>query len=117
MLRLSLFLVVVVAACSSSSGSKTKGGGATGASAMSSGQKAGGNAVADHSKGTDDGAAYDGITCDASTEGLAWCDSDTNLAVCAGGEWWVLDCSSAEIGGDFCGDDGQTIDCYANDEF
>ncbi len=84
---------------------------------MSSGQKAGGNAESDHSKGTDSGATYDGITCDSSTEGLAWCDSATNIAVCAGGEWWVLDCSSDAIGGDFCGDDGETIDCYASDEF
>lgn len=109
--------VLVLAACGGSSAKATKGGGAKGTSAQSSGQKAGGMATADKSKGTDKGATYEGVTCDASTEGLAWCDSDTEIAFCAGGEWWLLDCANPQIGGDFCGDDGNTIDCYASDEF
>ena len=61
------------------------------------------------------GASYEDVTCDSSTEGLAWCDSDTEIAFCASGTWWLLDCSG--VGGDFCGDDGETVDCYAADEF
>ena len=115
MLRYSFVLFLVAAA---GCGSKAqKGGGAKGAAAQSSGQKAGGNSESDHTKGTDSGSTYEGVLCDSSTEGLAWCDSDTNLAVCAAGEWWVLDCSSELIGGDFCGDDGTTVDCYAASEF
>jgi hypothetical protein len=98
-------------------GSKTKGGGVKGTAAKTSGQKAGGTAEGDKSKGTSMGESYEGVTCDASTEGLAWCDSVTDIAFCAGGTWFLLDCSHPDIGGDFCGDDGETIDCYAADEF
>ena len=35
----------------------------------------------------------------------------TTIIFCSGGEWWALDCQG--IGGDFCGDDGETVDCYA----
>jgi hypothetical protein len=117
MVRFSFAMCLVVAACTSGGGSKAKGGGAKGTDAQSAGQKSGGTAESDHSKGTDKGNTYDGVTCDATTDGLAWCDSDTDIALCAGGEWWLLDCSSPEIGGDFCGDDGQTVDCYAASEF
>ena len=118
MLRISCF-VLFVAACASnnSGGGKDKGGGAKGMAAEQAGQKAGSTAVADENQGTDEGASYEGVTCDSSTEGLAWCDSDTEIAVCAAGEWWLLDCSHPDIGGDFCGDDGTTIDCYAATEF
>jgi hypothetical protein len=101
-----------------SSGGKSKGGGSKGTDAMSSGQKAGGNASGDKSNGTSEGETYDGVTCDASTDGLAWCDSETEIAFCSDGEWWLLDCSHPDIGGDFCAeDDGGTVDCYAADEF
>src|SRR4051812_46954653 len=105
-----LAILGALAACGG--GSKpAKRGGTKGSAATDSGQKAGGMASADKSKGTDMGASYDGVTCDSSTEGLAWCDSDTNIAFCSGGEWWILDCSHPDIGGDFCGDDGSTVDC------
>ena len=113
-----LILAMIGSLVACSGGSKPqKGGGQMGTAAKDAGQKAGGHAEGDKSKGTDMGSTYDSVTCDSSTEGLAWCDSETNIAFCAGGEWWILDCSHPDIGGDFCGDDGQTVDCYANDEF
>jgi hypothetical protein len=116
--KIPAFLVIaMMAAACGGGGSKSKGGGAKGASAKDSGQKGGGNVSTDKSKGTDKGETYEGVTCDSSAEGLAWCDSTTEVAFCAGGEWWLLDCSHPDIGGDFCGDDGTTIDCYATDEF
>jgi hypothetical protein len=109
---------LALGACSdSSTGKASKGGGQKGTAAMGTGQKAGSSAEGDKSKGMDESATYEGVTCDSSTEGLAWCDSDTDIAFCAGGEWWLLDCSHPDIGGDFCGDDGDTIDCYAASDF
>jgi hypothetical protein len=94
-----------------------KGGGAKGVAAKDSGQRVGGHAVNDRTKGQDRGATYDELTCADELEGLAWCDSATELAFCSGGEWWVLDCSHPEIDGDFCGEVGTTVDCYATAEF
>lgn len=116
MIRFSFVMCLVAAACGGG-GTKAKGGGAKGSAAQGAGQKGGGTAQSDHSMGNDMGATYEGVTCDASTDGLAWCDSDTEIAFCAGGEWWLLDCSAPAIGGDFCGDDGETVDCYAASEF
>ena len=48
--------------------------------------------------------------CNAFSEGLAWCDDDVTIAYCSLGTWWLLDCY--DIGADFCGDDGITVDCY-----
>ena len=94
-----------------------KGGGQKGAAAKGSGQHVGGHATNDRAKGADKGATYEDLTCDGDLEGLAWCDSETELAFCAGGQWWVLDCSHPDIDGDFCGDNGATVDCYASAEF
>jgi hypothetical protein len=47
--------------------------------------------------------------CDASAEGIAWCDNEFDIAFCASGGWWLLDCSVLDA---FCGDDGTTVDCY-----
>lgn len=116
----SLFLISIasLAIACGSGGGKSKGGGSKGTGAQSSGQKAGGNAEGGKSMGTQEGETYEGVTCDSSTEGLAWCDSDTEVAFCSDGAWWLLDCSHPDIGGDFCAeaDDG-TVDCYAADEF
>jgi|SRR5215510_10940242 len=116
-LVLAAVAAMAMAACGSSGSKAQKGGGSKGAAAKDSGQKGGGNVMTDKSKGTQQGETYEGVTCDASTEGLAWCDSDTEIAFCSGGAWWLLDCSHPDIGGDFCGDDGTTVDCYAADEF
>ena len=105
--------LVPAAACSKSS--KSKGGGEKGAAAQTAQQKAGATAKGDQSNASDKGADYETVTCDDSDEGLGWCDSETEIVFCAGGHFWVLDC--AGIGGDFCGDDGSTIDCYAESDF
>jgi hypothetical protein len=108
--------LTAMAACGGGGGGKAKGGGSKGAGAESAHQKGGGNAQSDKTKGSSMGETYEGVTCDASTDGLAWCDTDTEIAFCSGGEWWLLDCASPEIGGDVCAEDGLTIDCYALDE-
>jgi hypothetical protein len=97
------------------SSSKVKGGGARGADAQSAGQKVGGTASGDTSMAMDNGASYEEVTCDSSDDGVGWCDSDTNLVFCSSGHFYLLDCS--QIGGDFCGEDGTTIDCYAAADF
>jgi hypothetical protein len=115
--KTTLILVIAAAFAACGGGSKTKGGGAKGSAAKDAGQKGGNNVKMDKSMGTQMGETYEGVTCDSSTEGLAWCDDDVNIAFCSGGAWWLLDCSQPAIGGDFCGDDGSTVDCYASDEF
>lgn len=107
-------LALLAPACSSKSG-KTKGGGEKGAAAATANQKAGGTAKGDQSKADDKGVTYEEVTCDDSHDGLGWCDSETEIIFCAAGHFYALDCST--IGGDFCGDDGATIDCYAAADF
>ncbi len=105
-----VLVAAAVAACGGDS-KPTKGGGAKGSAAMGTGQMSGSKANDNKSMGTDQGATYEGVTCDASAEGLAWCDDDFDIAFCSGGEWWLLDCS---VLGAYCGDDGFTVDCYAD---
>jgi len=119
-----VFSLAMLAACGGSSpgtqapsGHAQKAGGAKGVAAKDSGQRVGGHAVHDRAKGADHGATYDDLTCGADLEGLAWCDSATELAFCSSGEWWVLDCAHPDIDGDFCGEVGTTVDCYATAEF
>ena len=104
-----LMFVAGAVAC----GGKDKGGGSKGADAKNSGQKSGSTAQDNSDQAESQGETYDGVDCDETTEGLAWCDSDTQIAFCSGGEWYVLDC--AEIGGDACFEDGDTIDCYVDE--
>jgi hypothetical protein len=114
---LSTFALAAMAAMPAcGGGGKAKGGGQKGAGAAGAHQQGGGNVAGDKTKGKTEGSVYDGVTCDATTEGLAWCDSATEVAFCAGGEWYLLDCAAPEIGGDVCAEDGETIDCYAADE-
>ncbi len=109
-----LFTALTLAACGGSKAAK--GGGQKGTAAKDSGQKAGGTAETDKSKGTMQGETYEGVECTTDTEGLAWCDSDTEIAFCSGGQWWLLDCSHPDIGGDYCAESDDTVDCYAADE-
>lgn len=104
-------VVVAVAAAVAACGSKEvkKGGGAKGSAAKEGDQKTGSEAKKEKGKASQMGEDYDGVTCDSSTEGLGWCEDDFAIAFCSSGSWYILDC--AEIGG-FCGDDGETIDCY-----
>lgn len=102
--------------CSSTSAAakkKKKGAGSKGATAAkSSSQKAGSTAANKASTGTKKGDTVDDVKCDASIEGVAWCNSDTEIILCTAGEWYAVDCAAA-VGG-VCGDDldTNTIDCY-----
>jgi len=111
---MTIALLVAAAACGGSN-KADKGGGQKGSNAMGTGQMSGGTATGNESMGTQQGDTYEGVTCDSSTEGLAWCDDDTDIAFCSGGTWWLLDCSA--LGDYFCGDDGVTVDCYPADDF
>jgi hypothetical protein len=104
---------VALAACSnSSSGNKpTKGSSQTGSAARTAGQKTGGTAQGNESMATNDGVTYQELTCDDSFDGVAWCNDDQTIVFCSAGTWWALDC--AQIGGDACGEDAETVDCYA----
>ncbi len=117
-------MLLVFACGGSSSGAQSsdhgghaeKGGGSKGAAAKESHQRVGGHASHDRARGAERGASYEDVGCDEALEGLAWCDSAAELAFCTGGEWWVLDCTHPDIDGDFCGDSGDTVDCYAASE-
>jgi hypothetical protein len=100
--------------CSSSSAKKkAKGGGAKATAAKSEGQKAGGAGTAAKDKASSKGADYEGVTCDAASEGVAWCDSEGTMIFCAGGEFYALSC--AELDGSVCAEDEEAnvIDCVA----
>src|SRR5712691_9864058 len=88
----SLLALMVPVGCSKSS--KTKGGGEKGPAAQTANQKVGGTAKGDQTKADDKGAEYEAVTCDASDEGLGWCDSETEIVFCSGEHFWVLDCSA-----------------------
>jgi hypothetical protein len=100
-----------------SAGHPHKGGHHRGAEARGAHQHVGEHAAHDREHGEHHGASYDDVGCDADDDGLAWCDSETTLAFCSAGEWWVLDCSHPDIAGDYCGDSGETVDCYVASEF
>lgn len=57
------------------------------------------------------------LVCDAESDGVAFCDDDTNLVFCAEGEWWSLDCPAIEDGA-FCGEDADSllVDCAVEGE-
>ena len=59
------------------------------------------------------GDEYDGLICDAYSEGEAFCADEVTFVYCSGGEWWELDCVY-DVGADFCGehDSDNTVDCY-----
>lgn len=101
--------------CSSTAAAakKKKGAGSKGATAAkSSSQKAGSTAANKASTGTKKGDTVDDVKCDAPIEGVAWCNTDTEIVLCTGGEWYAVDCAAA-VGG-VCGEDldTKTIDCY-----
>ena len=115
---LSLALIVpasvVLVGCASKSNAAAKGqkgGGAKGAAAKTSGQKTGGTAVGAKDKAQAKGSTDEGVTCDESLEGVAWCASEGSVVFCQGGTFYELAC--ADVGGDVCSDDPSThvIDC------
>ncbi len=104
-------LMMCLGACGKAA--PTKGSGAkTTDAAKSSGQKASPKVAAEKSKGTSSGASKDGVTCDASLEGVGFCATDTTVVFCTGGEWWALECSALDAAS-FCGvDDLGALDCW-----
>jgi hypothetical protein len=111
MKALNIIFACALAACASNNSGPTKGSSATGSDAKAAGQKTGSTASGDTGMATNDGDTYEGVTCDDTEEGVAWCDSDTTIVFCTGGVWYALDCTS--IGGDFCAETDDTVDCYA----
>ena len=95
---------------------KSKGGGAKAAAAKTESQKVGGAAGASKSNATSKGESYEGVTCDASAEGLGWCDSDGIVVFCSEGQFYALDCSTVD--GAVCAEDPETnaVDCVAPSE-
>ncbi len=99
--------------CSSSK--KTKGATAKGSAAKSEGLQNGSVSAAARDKAKDQGASVEKLLCDAVTEGLGWCDSDTAVVFCTGGTWYKLDCAGAGLG--VCAtDDSKIVDCVSADE-
>ena len=50
-------------------------------------------------------------TCDASTDGVAYCSDDDHEVYCDQGTWYEVSCSAIQAG-DYCGeDDAHVIDC------
>lgn len=95
-------------------GGKQRGGGAkTAATAQSnkSSQKTGSAAAAKQSSAMNQGASKDGVGCDASLEGVGFCATEGSIVFCAGGTWWLLDCTDIDDKA-FCGQLGSTIDCF-----
>jgi hypothetical protein len=105
----SLALACAFVACSSDS-QPQKGTTLRGSDAQDSGQAVGGTTRSNQRYAANYGSYYEGVYCDYTDEGLAWCDDDYTIVYCDAGEWWALDCS--EVGGYYCGDDGYTVDCY-----
>jgi len=65
----------------------------------------------------DTGSAYGEVTCDAETEGDAWCTDDTRITFCSHGHFYKLDCS--DIGNhNVCAEesDRTSIDCWPVEE-
>lgn len=96
-----------------SSAKAKKGGGSKGTAAASAKQKPGATASGAKASGVPKGAEVDGATCDASTEGVAWCETDSSVTLCSAGAWLAIDCTA--IGGDVCATDLDTltVDCVA----
>ena len=106
-----VLLACALAACSSSDSTPHRGSNQTGQGAVDSGQTAGDTARSRRDASYGYGDVYEGLTCDWTTEGIAWCDDDYTIAYCSDYTWWLLDCSSY---GEYCAEyyDG-TVDCYA----
>lgn len=117
-MRLMFCLSLLVALSACGGGAKTKGGGDKGAAAAkASNQKSGGNAQGKQSSATSQGSDSGGVACDGELDGVAWCNSDTEIIFCSGGSWYLLDCEAFEVGA-FCGldVDALEVDCYVEAE-
>jgi len=106
--------VTTIEGCSAAA-KKKKGATQKGAAAKSDGQKAGGSSTGAKSKASSKGDNVDGLACDEAAEGVAWCNSDTAIVFCAGGDWYELDCGAAGLGVCAEGDD-HVVDCFSADD-
>jgi len=107
-----LAFAVMLAACGGAKGPSKGSTAKTAAAAKESSAKAGSQATANTSKATMSGTGRDGVTCDASIEGVGFCASDAEIVFCSGGNWWVLDCSAIDPDA-FCGtDETGLVDCW-----
>jgi hypothetical protein len=114
---LTLPIVATVEGCSSTAAKKKKGAGPKSpAAAKTDGQKKGATATSKKDTGTNKGADLDGVKCDGTTEGIAFCSTETEITFCDGGTWYALDCGAA-LSGSFCAeDDSNVIDCFVADD-
>src|SRR5262245_30270041 len=103
--------ILALAGCGKSQSKGSKAKSAQDAKAMS--EKAGSTATGNTSKGTNSGSSSGGVTCDAALDGVGFCSSDAEIVFCAGGVWWILDCTAIDETA-FCGEDESSglIDCY-----
>src|SRR5262245_38790447 len=75
---------------------RVKGGGAKSASAaqMSKDSQKTGSTAKGSSSATSTGSDSGGVTCDASLDGVGFCDTDNSIVFCAGGSWYQLSCGA-----------------------
>lgn len=108
----SIFVAFIASLCGGC-GAKKAGGAKSAASATASrsSQKTGSAAATNQSSATNQGGSRDGVACDGAASGVGFCASDSTIAFCASGSWWLLDCSDVEEGA-YCGQAGDTIDCF-----
>jgi hypothetical protein len=105
--------LLLVEGCASSK--KQKGTTAKGNAAKTEGLENGSVSAAARDKAKDLGATVEKLLCDAVTEGVGWCDSDTAVVFCTGGTWYKLDCAATGLG--VCAiDDAKVVDCVNADD-
>jgi hypothetical protein len=111
---LCLAVVVPAALAASTAGCSKKAAFTKGGTAK---DKTGGTAKADQSMANMQGPSYMGSTCDGAAEGDGFCASDSSIVFCAGGNWFLLDCSQID-GFPSCGeDDSGDVDCFPASDF
>ena len=104
-------LVVLAVGCGKPAPAKGSGAKSTSA-AKDSGQKASAQVKNGTSKAQSSGATKDGVTCDASLEGVGFCGSDTTVVFCTQGQWWALECTAIDSTA-YCGVDPESgLDCW-----
>jgi hypothetical protein len=111
--RLMIVAVMAVMASACGKAAPAKGSGAKAATAAKdSNQKASSSVTGSTSKAQSTGTMKDGVSCDASLEGVGFCASETTVAFCSNGQWWALECSALDSTA-FCGvDTDGALDCW-----
>ena len=118
LLCLSLSLVVACGGSKSKSQGVKAGGPKTPAAAKSAGAKSGSAAQVKAPMSMSTGATLEGVVCDADSEGLAFCASETDVVVCLSGTWWDVACATDVQAGSFCFYDESvpSVDCVLPEE-